>query len=69
VNGQLRQRADIADMLFTVPEIVHELSKLWTLTAGDLIFTGTPAGVAALVRGDRFRAELEGVAELEGSIV
>jgi len=69
VNGQLRQRADIADMLFTVPEIVHELSKLWTLTAGDLIFTGTPAGVAALVRGDRFRAELEGVAELEGNIV
>ncbi len=69
VNGQLRQRADIADMLFTVPEIIHELSKLWTLAAGDLIFTGTPAGVAALVRGDRFRAELEGVAELEGRIV
>lgn len=69
VNGQLRQRADIADMLFTVPEIIHELSKLWTLTAGDLIFTGTPAGVAALVRGDRFRAELEGIAELEGTIV
>lgn len=69
VNGQLRQRADIADMLFTVPEIIHELSKLWTLAAGDLIFTGTPAGVAALVRGDRFRAELEGVAELEGSII
>jgi len=69
VNGQLRQRTDIADMLFTVPEIIHELSKLWTLTAGDLIFTGTPAGVAALVRGDRFRAGLEGVAGLEGNIV
>ncbi|HEV7489858.1 MAG TPA: fumarylacetoacetate hydrolase family protein [Rhodanobacteraceae bacterium] len=69
VNGELRQRADIADMLFTVPEIIHELSKLWTLVAGDLIFTGTPAGVAALVRGDRFRAELEGVAALEGRIV
>lgn len=69
VNGELRQRADIADMLFTVPEIIHELSKLWTLVAGDLIFTGTPAGVAALVRGDRFRAELEGIAALEGRIV
>jgi fumarylpyruvate hydrolase len=69
VNGELRQRADIADMLFTVPEIIHELSKLWTLAAGDLIFTGTPAGVAALVRGDRFRAELEGIASLEGRIV
>ena len=69
VNGTLRQRADIADMLFTVPEIIHQLSKLWTLVPGDLIFTGTPAGVAALERGDRFRAELEGVAALEGSIV
>lgn len=69
VNGQLRQRADIADMLFTVPEIIHELSRLWTLTAGDLIFTGTPAGVAALARGDRFRAELEGIAVLEGRMI
>lgn len=69
VNGTLRQRADIADMLFTVPEIIHELSKLWELVPGDLIFTGTPAGVAALVRGDRFRAELEGIATLDGRIV
>jgi fumarylpyruvate hydrolase len=69
VNGTLRQRADIADMLLTVPEIIHELSKLWTLTAGDLIFTGTPAGVAALARGDRFRAELEGIAAFEGHVV
>jgi fumarylpyruvate hydrolase len=69
VNGALRQRADIADMLFTVPEIIHELSQLWELVPGDLIFTGTPAGVAALVRGDRFRAELEGIAALEGRIV
>ena len=69
VNGTLRQRADIADMVFTVPEIIHELSKLWELMPGDLVFTGTPAGVAALVRGDRFRAELEGIAALEGRIV
>jgi fumarylpyruvate hydrolase len=65
VNGELRQRADIADMLFTVPEIIHELSRLWTLMPGDLVFTGTPSGVAALQRGDRLRAELEGVAELD----
>jgi fumarylpyruvate hydrolase len=65
VNGELRQRADIADMLFTVPEIIHELSRLWTLLPGDLIFTGTPSGVAALQRGDRVRAELEGIAELD----
>jgi fumarylpyruvate hydrolase len=69
VNGTLRQRADIADMLMTVPEILHELSKLWELVPGDLVFTGTPAGVAALARGDRFRAELEGIAALEGRII
>jgi fumarylpyruvate hydrolase len=69
VNGTLRQRADIADMLMTVPEILHELSKLWELVPGDLVFTGTPAGVAALACGDRFRAELEGIAALEGRII
>ena len=69
VNGTLRQRADIADMVFSVAEILHELSKLWELRPGDLVFTGTPAGVAALARGDRFRAELEGIATLDGRIV
>ncbi|MET0229422.1 MAG: fumarylacetoacetate hydrolase family protein [Rhodanobacteraceae bacterium] len=69
VNGTLRQRTDIADMVFSVAEILHELSKLWELRSGDLVFTGTPAGVAALARGDRFRAELEGIAALEGRIV
>jgi fumarylpyruvate hydrolase len=68
VNGELRQRADIADMLFSVPEIIHELSRLWTLVPGDLIFTGTPSGVAALQRGDRLRAELEGIAGLDARI-
>jgi len=42
---------------------------LWTLVPGDLIFAGTPAGVAALLRGDRFRAELAGMAACEGRIV
>jgi len=69
VNGSVRQQTDIADMIFSVPEIINELSKLWELAPGDLIFTGTPAGVAALQRGDRFRAELEGVAAFEGRIV
>ena len=68
VNGQVRQQSDIDQMIFGVAEIIHELSKLWTLAPGDLIFTGTPAGVAALQRGDRFRAELDGIATLEGHI-
>ncbi|HEY6940016.1 fumarylacetoacetate hydrolase family protein [Dokdonella sp.] len=69
VNGELRQQADIADMVFDVAAIIHELSLLWTLAPGDLIFTGTPAGVAALQRGDHVHARLEGVAELHGRIV
>jgi fumarylpyruvate hydrolase len=69
VNDETRQKADIAEMIFAVPEIIAELSKLWELAPGDLIFTGTPAGVAALQRGDRFRAELEGIAVCEGRVV
>jgi fumarylpyruvate hydrolase len=69
VNGTLRQSTDIADMIFSVADIIHELSKLFELHSGDLIFTGTPAGVAALQPGDRFHARLEGIAELRGAII
>ncbi|UXI68836.1 fumarylacetoacetate hydrolase family protein [Tahibacter amnicola] len=69
VNGTTRQKANIADMVFSVAEIIHELSRLYILAAGDLIYTGTPAGVAALQRGDHFRARLDGVAQFEGRIV
>jgi fumarylpyruvate hydrolase len=69
VNGESRQNSDISDMIFNVAEIIHELSKLFELAAGDLIFTGTPAGVAALARGDTFEATLGGVASLRGRIV
>lgn len=68
VNGETRQGTDIADMIFPVAEIIAELSKLFELKSGDLIFTGTPAGVGPLLRGDRFRAELAGIAVLEGRI-
>ncbi|MDR2011887.1 MAG: fumarylacetoacetate hydrolase family protein [Rhodanobacter sp.] len=69
VNGQMRQDGDIADMIFNVAKIIHHLSKLWLLTPGDLIFTGTPAGVGALQRGDRMRAELAGVGILHTRII
>jgi fumarylpyruvate hydrolase len=69
VNGAVRQNTDIAEMIFSVADIIHELSKLFELHAGDLIFTGTPAGVAALKPGDRFIARLEGIAELRGTIM
>lgn len=69
VNGAVRQESILADMIFSVPEILLALSKLYTLKSGDLIFMGTPSGVAALQRGDRFHAELAGIAAFEGTIV
>jgi fumarylpyruvate hydrolase len=68
INGELRQEATLGDMVLDVPEILSALSKLFELKAGDLVYTGTPAGVSALVRGDTFRATLDGVATLEGRV-
>jgi fumarylpyruvate hydrolase len=69
VNDVLRQQATLQDMVHDVPAIIAALSKLFELKPGDLLFTGTPAGVAALHRGDRFHAELEGIAVLDGRMV
>jgi fumarylpyruvate hydrolase len=69
VNGDMRQQGRLGDMVHGVTAIIAVLSTLFELKPGDLIFTGTPAGVAALQRGDRFRAELENIAVLEGRIV
>ena len=68
MNGQTRQQGDIADMIFGVPQIIHELSKLFELRAGDLIFTGTPSGVGPLKPGDQFHARMENIGELKGAI-
>ena len=69
VNGQLRQDASVADMIWSVAEIVAEASKLWTLAAGDLIYTGTPEGVGPLVRGDVVTGEVEGVGALSFTVI
>jgi fumarylpyruvate hydrolase len=68
VNGELRQQGRLGEMIHDVPAIIAALSTLFELKPGDLIFTGTPAGVAALQRGDRFHAELAGIAELDGRV-
>ncbi|MCX7032501.1 MAG: fumarylacetoacetate hydrolase family protein [Arenimonas sp.] len=68
VNGQLRQQSGLDDMVFSVADVIHELSKLYALKAGDLVFMGTPAGVAALVPGDRFRAGVDALVEFGGHI-
>ncbi|WP_225583288.1 fumarylacetoacetate hydrolase family protein [Pseudoxanthomonas sp. PXM02] len=68
VNGETRQHGALHDLIWDVPEILVELSKLYALKAGDLVFMGTPAGVAALVPGDTFEASLDGVVTLQGRI-
>lgn len=69
VNGALRQCADIATMSMPVPDILSALSTFFELRAGDLLYTGTPAGVAALARGDRFEATFPGLATLRGQMI
>ena len=69
VNDTLRQQGHLGEMVHSVVDIIVSLSKLFELKPGDLIFTGTPAGVAALQRGDRFHAELKGIATLDGRII
>ncbi|WP_454761821.1 fumarylacetoacetate hydrolase family protein [Caulobacter segnis] len=69
VNGQERQRGEIGDMIWNVGEVIAKASELWTLAAGDLIFTGTPEGVGAIARGDKVVGEVEGVGRLEFTLV
>jgi fumarylpyruvate hydrolase len=68
VNGQLRQDADVGEMIWAVPEVITELSSLFELKAGDLIFTGTPAGVGVLKPGDRIEGGIEGLDGLRNTI-
>ena len=68
VNGTVKQDAVVADMIWNVAEIISEASRLWTLAPGDLIFTGTTEGVAAIVPGDRIEGEVEGVGKLSFTV-
>ncbi len=61
VNNEVRQQADVANMIWSVPEIIAELSTLFELQPGDLIFTGTPAGVGPLRAGDRVEGGIDGL--------
>lgn len=64
VNGEVRQQGDIGDLIWSVPEIISELSTLFALAPGDLIFTGTPAGVGQLQPGDEVVGSIAGLPEL-----
>lgn len=69
VNGEVRQQGDISDMIWSVDEIIAELSTLFVLKPGDLIFTGTPSGVGPLQIGDTVECYVEGVATTVHNIV
>lgn len=65
VNGAVRQDGKLSDMIWGVAEVIAQCSRLWTLQAGDLIFTGTPDGVGPLQPGDAVKGEIEGVGVVE----
>ncbi len=68
VNGGLRQDARICDMVWSIPELIADLSQYYHLAAGDLIMTGTPAGVGAVAAGDQLSGGVEGLAAVELTI-
>ena len=68
VNGAVRQESDLSRMLWDVPQIIAALSRLYELRAGDLIFTGTPAGIGAVKPGDRLEGGIEGLELLRNTI-
>ena len=69
VNGEIRQQARISDMTWDVAEIVAALSRLFTLAPGDVILTGTPAGVGPVLRGDVMEASIDGLPPLGVEVI
>jgi fumarylpyruvate hydrolase len=69
VNGAVKQDGQVADMIWNVAEVIAEASKLWRLSAGDLIFTGTPEGVGPLVRGDKVEGGVDEVGRVAFDVV
>jgi 2-keto-4-pentenoate hydratase/2-oxohepta-3-ene-1,7-dioic acid hydratase in catechol pathway len=68
VNGQLQQMASTRDMIFPVREIIAFISSIMTLNPGDVILTGTPAGVSRLEDGDEVTVEIEGIGSLTNKV-
>jgi fumarylpyruvate hydrolase len=68
VNGARRQTGDLSELIWSVAETIEQLSAAWTLQPGDLIFTGTPAGVGAVVRGDTMAGAIAGLGTLRVAV-
>ncbi len=69
VNGATKQEGDLNQMIWKVPEAIAYLSGLFRLAPGDLIMTGTPAGVSAVKRGDVLEGHIDGVGDLRVTVV
>ena len=69
INGELRQRGEVSDMLFPIPTLIAEMSRHFTLEPGDVILTGTPEGVGELPRGAKLRLSLTGGLEVTAQVV
>jgi fumarylpyruvate hydrolase len=69
VNGETRQSSDLSQLIWNIPEMIAYLSTLFTLAPGDLIFSGTPAGVAAVKRGDVLEGGVDGVGTIKFKVV
>jgi len=76
VNGELRQNSSTADMIFSVAQVIADLSRIMTLEPGDLVYTGTPEGVILgrekkvwLKPGDEMASEIDGLGRLENRLV
>ena len=69
VNGEPKQQGNINQLIWNVAETIANLSALFKLKAGDLIFTGTPAGVGAVVKGDKMLAQIDGLGSIELLVV
>jgi fumarylpyruvate hydrolase len=69
LNGVRNQTGDLSQLIWDIPSQIEYLSSLWELKAGDLIFTGTPAGVGAVKKGDHLKGHVDGVGDLEVTVV
>ena len=65
VNGEQRQKGELSDLIWSVAETIETLSKAWTLQPGDLIYSGTPSGVSAVVAGDLLEGAIDGLGSLK----
>ena len=68
INGEMRQRGDVNQMIWKVPEVISRLSTLFQLCPGDLIFTGTPAGVGPVLPGDHLEGHIDGLVPLSFNV-